>query len=156
MVCCCVILKMECHVTFLPPWVVRQQLTSNDLARLWQLIASTWELFELENWKPNKLQTLFICKQSKENPTSLNTQILSDQNLKSSKVFLFETIFIKLFFIQLGLYLKLIMATCTFWWPLTTNLNGAKPKWWLTMIQRLLQDFWNMKSYVNLVYQNTS
>ncbi len=70
LVCCCVNLKIEGYFTFLPPQVVGQQLASDGLIRLWQLIEGIWELNELEYWKPNKLQTLFLHKRSKENPAS--------------------------------------------------------------------------------------
>jgi hypothetical protein len=43
-VCGCVILNTEGHLTFLPP-----QLALDGLTRLWQLIACTWELLELED-----------------------------------------------------------------------------------------------------------
>jgi len=70
LVCCYVILKTKGRFTFLPPQVVGQQLASNGFTRLWQLIACTWELLELEDWKPNKLWVLFLCKQSKQNLAS--------------------------------------------------------------------------------------
>jgi len=69
-VCYCVILNIEDLLTFLPPQVVGQQLASNSLVGLWQLTSSTWELLELEDWKPNKLWALFLHKWSKENTTS--------------------------------------------------------------------------------------
>ncbi len=70
LVCCGVILKMKGCLIFLPPWVVSQPLALNSFTRLWQLITSTWELLELEDWKPNKLWVLFLCRWSKENPAS--------------------------------------------------------------------------------------
>jgi hypothetical protein len=47
LVYCCVNLRIENRLTFLPPQVVSQQLASESLTRLKQLTtASTWELFE--------------------------------------------------------------------------------------------------------------
>jgi hypothetical protein len=57
-VCYYVILNTKGRFTFLPPWVVGQQLASDGFIKLWQLTTSTWELFELEDWKPNKLLNL--------------------------------------------------------------------------------------------------
>jgi hypothetical protein len=46
----CVNLRIENHLTFLPPPVVGQQLASASLTRLKQLtITSTWELLEQED-----------------------------------------------------------------------------------------------------------
>jgi hypothetical protein len=70
LVCCYVNLKTKCCFTTLPPQVVGQQLASNGLTRLWQLIEGIWELIELEYWKPNKFQTLFLRKRLRENSTS--------------------------------------------------------------------------------------
>jgi hypothetical protein len=71
LLCYCVNLKIEGHLTFLPPRVVGQQLTSKGFTRLVQLIVvSTWELLEQKRLEPNKLRMLFLCKWSKENPTS--------------------------------------------------------------------------------------
>ncbi len=69
-ICNCVILNMEGLFTFLPPRVVGQQLASDNLTRLWQLTRGTWELLELEDWKPNKLRTSFLHKWSKGNLVS--------------------------------------------------------------------------------------
>jgi hypothetical protein len=69
LVCCYVNLKMEGCITFLPPWIVNEQLALDGITRLWQFILGTWELLELENWKPNKLWTLFLSRWSKENLT---------------------------------------------------------------------------------------
>jgi hypothetical protein len=70
LVCCWVILKMKGHLTFLPPWIVGQQLTSVDHTMLWTLITSTCELLGLNNWETNKLQT----------------QLWSNDNLASSRI----------------------------------------------------------------------
>ncbi len=61
LVCCCINLKIESHLTFLQPQVVGQQLALEGLTRLGQLTATgTWELFEQGDWEPNKLQVLLL------------------------------------------------------------------------------------------------
>jgi hypothetical protein len=39
--------------------VVSQQLTSNGLTRLWQLVASTWSLLELEDQETKNFDLCF-------------------------------------------------------------------------------------------------
>jgi hypothetical protein len=56
LVCYYVILKMEGRFT-LPPWVVGQQLASIGHTMLRAFIAGTYEMLELDDWEPNKVQT---------------------------------------------------------------------------------------------------
>ncbi len=65
LVCYCVILKMEGGFTFLPPWIVGQQLALVGYTMLWTLITVTCKMLELN--KPNKLRAQLW---SKENPIS--------------------------------------------------------------------------------------
>jgi hypothetical protein len=60
LVCCCVKLSLEGHLTFLPPRIMGQQATSTDLTRFCQQTISTWQLPTLEGSPPNKLQALFL------------------------------------------------------------------------------------------------
>jgi hypothetical protein len=70
LVCCCVNLRTNGCLTFLPPQVVGQQLALEGLTALGQLTKTdTWELLEHEDWEPNKLRALLLRRWSKENPT---------------------------------------------------------------------------------------
>ncbi len=72
LVCCCVYLKMESHLIFLPLRIVGQQLALDGFTRLWQLIRGTWELLELKDCEPinfkcyfyvgNQRKTMFFLK----------------------------------------------------------------------------------------------
>jgi len=64
LVWCCVILKTEGCLTFLPPQVVGQQLASSDRTMLWTLIQITNELLGLDNWEPNQLWTQLWSKEN--------------------------------------------------------------------------------------------
>jgi hypothetical protein len=64
---CCVILKIEGCVTFIPPHVVGQQLTLVGCTMLWTLIKMTCELLGLDDWELNKLRTRLWLE---ENPIS--------------------------------------------------------------------------------------
>jgi hypothetical protein len=47
-------------LTFLPPQIVGQQLASEGLTTLGQLITtSTWELLKHEGWEPKKFERCF-------------------------------------------------------------------------------------------------
>jgi hypothetical protein len=57
---------MEGHFTFLPPQVIGQHFASEDVTTHNMHMG----FLELKDWKPNKLQTLFLNKRLKENLAS--------------------------------------------------------------------------------------
>jgi hypothetical protein len=64
LVWCYVILKMEGWFTFLPPWVVGQQLASTNCTMLWTLITCTCKMLELDDWEPKNLQARLRSKKT--------------------------------------------------------------------------------------------
>jgi hypothetical protein len=87
LVCYCVILKTEGRITFLPPWIVGQQLASGSHTMLWALIEATCELLKLDNWEPNKLQA---WPQSKGKPAS--SKVVTSFRIKTIPFWMNHTI----------------------------------------------------------------